>query len=220
MVDLRTLAIVGVSILLTACAAITAPQRRDNELKEFTLLVPGTYDNIAQAIADERKGVHPPHDKLTIAIVPILAPTVGDHVFYMQEMAADDPRRVMTQRIYTFDSTDLGIVQTQWALKEPLHWRDGHLTPEVFESLVPQDLRVLRGCSIVWKKSSDRYVGATNPGRGHESSSPEEGLLQMEIRTELGPDELAIAEVATDATGRMVRGRQDEPFYRFHKETR
>jgi hypothetical protein len=220
MVELRTLMVGGASILLAACAALTAPQRREGELKELTLLVPGTYDNIAQAIADERKGVRPPHDKLTIAIVPIMAPTVGDHVFYMQEMAADDPRRVMSQRIYTFDATDLGPVQTQWALKEPLHWRDGHLNPEVFEALVPQDLRVLRGCSIIWKKTSDRFIGATNAGRCHENPSPEEGILQTEVKEELGPDELAISEMATDASGQLVRGRRDEPFYRFHRETR
>jgi CpeT/CpcT family (DUF1001) len=218
MADMRAWLIVVASGILCACA--TPGQRRDTDLKELTVMLPGTYDNIAQALMDERQGVRPAHDRLTLAIVPIQAPTVGEHVFYMQEMAADDPRRVMAQRVFTFDATQLGIVQTQWALKEPLRWRDGHINPEVFEGLVPQDLRVLRGCSIVWKKAAERFVGATTPGRCHENPSPEYGLVQTEIRQELGPDELSISEVGTDATGRLVRGRPDEPFDRFRKETR
>jgi hypothetical protein len=228
MVDIRTSKsglgrvgglIAGIVALLSACSLPTLPsQRRDAELREFTLLLSGTYDNIAQARMDERQGVHPPHDKLTLAIVPLLAPTVGDHVFYMQEMAADDHRRVMLQRVLSVDATELGIVQTQYSLKEPLRWRDGHLNPEVFDSMVPQDLNVLRGCSLIWKKDGEKFTGATTSGRCHDTT-PEEGVLDMNIHGELGPDSLSIAEVAADASGQIIRGRKDEPFNRFRKET-
>ncbi len=68
--------------------------RGEAALNELVALLPGSYDNIAQA------RTCPDHSSLRLVIAPVQAPLVGDHVFYMQEMAGDDPRRVLSQRLY------------------------------------------------------------------------------------------------------------------------
>ena len=59
---------------------------------------------------------------------------------------------------------------------------------------------------------------ATAPAACHENPTSEDGLVQMEVREEVGPDELAISELSKDASGRLVGSRRDEPFS-FRKET-
>lgn len=77
-----------------------------------------------------------------LAIVPIYAPALSDNVFYLQEMAASDSRRITAQRLMSFDAVKGGkLVQTSWALAQPARWRDGHLQPDLFKSLVREDVR-------------------------------------------------------------------------------
>lgn len=183
-------------------------------------MLPGHYDNLAQAQADVRHGIQPPHEALALDIVPIDAPMIGDDVFYVQECAADDPRRVTGQKVIMFGVVKKEIVQTDFALAEPHRWRNGQLNPDLFKSLMTQDVRSSKGCSLRWKKSEAHFVGANDPKSCHGSSGPGGGMAQIQSRAELGPDEYATADLAFDRPGHVVRGRQDEPFYRFRKQSK
>ena len=67
------------------------------------LWLSGRYDNVAQAEQDVKSGVHSPHDKVSIIIIPTNTPRLGHHVFFAQEMAADNPDRVLSERMFSFD---------------------------------------------------------------------------------------------------------------------
>lgn len=201
--------------LLLACASQT--KLYETEQAQLLSWLPGSYDNAAQAQADAQQGGQSPHERLALAIVALDAPMVGREAFYIQEMAADDPRRVMSQKVLTFQVTDHGIVASVWALTDPRRWRDAHLTPDLFRGLMLEDLAPRPGCELRWKKTADRFVGANDRERCRGAAQGADGPVQIESRVELGPDELALAELAYDASGRLVQGRQDEPFYRFRK---
>jgi len=206
--------------LLVGCTSQT--KLRETELAELTQWLPGRYDNTAQVQADTQRGLHPPHEAVALAIVPIDAPRIagiGDitrRVFYLQEMAANDPRRVMTQKVLSFEVTDSGIVEKVASLTEPQRWRDGHLDPDLFRGLVKEDLGPR--CELTWSKTAGRFVGANGSkpcgGESHGSERP----AKVEFRAELGADDFAMAEIEYDAGGRVLRGRADEPFYRFRKQ--
>ena len=91
-------------------------------------------------------------------IAPVQAPLVGDHVFYVQEMAADDPRRVLSQRLYVLNSVpdSESSAMTQLDFAEPSRWRNGHENRDLFRGLLMQDLRVRTGCDLLWKKSEPK----------------------------------------------------------------
>lgn len=179
----------------------------------------GSYDNIAQSRASSD------HPALRMMIVPVQAPGVGDHVFYVQEMAADDARRVLAQRLYVINGVPgrEQAVLTQLDFSEPARWRDGHLKRDLFRSLLMQDLRIRTGCDLLWTRkpaekgataADDAFVATT--GNSCRAASRTTGeTLKVEQRMELDSDSLAIMEKQRDATGVLVSGEMPDPYFRF-----
>src|SRR5262249_9202843 len=142
---------------------------------------------------------------------------IGDNVFYVQESIAGDPNRVLSQKIVVFGVVKKNIVQTDHALTEPNRWRNGQLNPDLFKSLMVQDVRSVKGCSVRWKRDDAKFVGANDPKTCHTRAGGAGGIAAIQLRAELGPVEYAMAEQVYDRTGRLAQGRQDDPFYRFRK---
>jgi hypothetical protein len=219
--DKRLMRMCGVLVVASLQVACASKDRlREAELTQLTRWLPGDYDNSEQAKADVRKGVRPPHADVKLVIVPIQSVAMGHNVFYVQEMAADDPRRVMSQRVMSFTSTDKGIVESVASLADPLRWRDAQRDPDVFLGMTPRDLAGGVGCDLLWKMEADRFVGTNDRKHCRASSHAVTGLVEVEYRAELTPEEFSTAEVAYDAGGKLVDGRQDDAFYRFRKTGR
>lgn len=205
-------------IALTVVAGCTGQTKlREAELSQLAQWLPGRYDNLEQAQGDARRG-GAPHEALAMVIVPIYAPVLGKYAFYSQEMAADDPRRVTAQRVIAFDLAGDKLVQSMFALAEPVRWRDAHLNPDLFKALIPhQDVRPLAGCELVWKKDGERFTAANDPARCRIASRITGSTVNLDVRAELAPGELAMSDRSYDASGKLVYGNPDEPFYRFVK---
>ena len=92
----------------------------------------------------------------------VAAPLVGDQVFYVRETAANDARRIVSERIWSLVvSADGGIVGGVYALGEPERWRIGTESPELFRSLLMRDLRALPGCELLWTSSAHGFSAAS-----------------------------------------------------------
>ena len=72
------------------------------DLTSLLAVLPGRYDNTAQVEADARNGVHPGHDAVALTITHVYTPRLGHYVYYAQETAADNPLRVLSQKMYGF----------------------------------------------------------------------------------------------------------------------
>jgi hypothetical protein len=84
-------------------------------------------------------------------------------VYYAQEAAADDPRRVFSQKMYSFTVDDKrGIVETLYALAEPLRWRDGQLNKDMFTGMVMEDVQP-EACQLLWKSKDSGFVATHDP---------------------------------------------------------
>jgi hypothetical protein len=201
------------SLLLVAC--VDQPQKQEQELGELVGLVAGHYDTIAQVRAEARAGA-PLREALQLAIVPVHTPLIGDAVFYLQEHVVNDPRRVTAQRLVMFEVAQ-GVpllVETQLALVEPVRWRGGDENPELFRSLLPQDVKPIAGCEISWKKVEGGFDGSTNLTRCRSESRSTGETLNVEMKLELRGDELTLTERRRDGAGALV---DDEPAYRFRR---
>ena len=127
-------------------------------MTQLLAVLPGTYDNGAQSASDARDTVHPAHVAVALTITHVYTPRLGHHVYYAQETAADDPRRVLSQKMYTFEADPKrGIVETTYQFVEPLRWRDGQLNKDLFTSIVIEDVQA-EGCLLLWKKKDDGFV--------------------------------------------------------------
>lgn len=194
---------VAAVLLVAGCA--DQPKKQDIELGELVDLVAGHYDTIAQVRSEGAQGAAP-REALLLAIVPVRATLIGDAVFYMQESAANDPRRVISQQLLSFQVAQ-GVpvlVASPLALVEPGRWRDGDRNPDLFRSVLPQDIRPLGGCEITWRKVAGGFDGATDPSHCRGSSRATGEALHVEQKYALRAGSLTIAERRVDGTGVQV----------------
>jgi hypothetical protein len=145
------------------CSCTTEEKVHQGELTQLLAVLPGTYDNTAQAEADARSGVRAGHDAVALTITHVFTPRLGHYVYYAQETAADDPRRVLSQKMLSFEvDPKRGIVETQYQFVEPLRWRDGQKNKDLFTSLVVEDVQV-EGCQLLWKHKDQGFVATHDP---------------------------------------------------------
>jgi hypothetical protein len=211
-------------VLLAASGiAVTAqPKREEIMLAELVAMLGGSYDNLAQSRASSE------HPALKVMVVPVDAPGVGEHVFYVQETAADDARRVLAQRLYVLNVVPKSeqAIMTQLEFNEPGRWRDGQLKPELFRALLMQDLRVRAGCELLWsrkpqqkgagRKAARAFIAAT-VGSCRAASRDTGETLKVQQRMELDAEGLAIFEQQRDAAGMLVAGDLRDPYFRFSR---
>ena len=237
--DKRSVLILGLitAACLSGCAA-NKQKEREADLERLSHWLPGNYDNTAQAKADVQKGIHPPHDAVELDIALVDSISIGRNVFYMQETAADDPMRVLSQRVVIFTATDKGIVESVNSLVDPLRWRNGQRNPEIFEGMTPRDFKAASGCDITWKPEEQpldknaakpskeeekraaekrRLIGINDRKRCQMTSHAAMGLVQAELRGEVGPNEISIAELQYDQDDKLIQGNPADPFYRFRR---
>lgn len=201
--------------VLAGCATKADVQQVD--LAYLVAWFPGQYDNKQQAAQDAHAGkrVHP---ALALVVVPVDSPYIGEHVFYSQEMAADDPLRVTAQRVVSFEVVDATkIIERVYLLAEPARWRDGHLNPDIFKGLTLPDVKKLAGCDLVWTKSGERFTGANDRRACHSTSRLTGESVLIETRAELSLSEFAIGDLSYNLSGQVIDGDADSPLYRFQK---
>ena len=209
---MRVAAAVAGIAFAAVCLAAGSKKKEEFFLGELTAVLPGSYDNLAQSRADGAD-----HPALRLIIAPVEAPLVGEHVYYVQEMAANDVRRVLAQRLYVLNSVPKKeqATLTQLDLKEPSRWRDGHLNRDLFRGMLVEDLRARPGCDLLFER--DGKIGfKAAVGSACRASSRDTGeTLRVEQRMQLGAELLAIFEQHRDAAGTLVFGAASDPWFRY-----
>jgi len=148
------------SLMLLAGCADTA-KREEDDLKTILAWLPGEYSTAPQS---SQSG------QIALAIVRIYTPQLGHHAnVYAQEMAADAPNRVMTERVLSFNIVGgkLGIVSTVYTFNDPLQWRNGQRQPIIFNALRKEDVQSTPGCELVWSRSGEEFTARYDPTLCH-----------------------------------------------------
>jgi hypothetical protein len=153
-------ALAGAVVLTGAGCASGPPKATEADLTLMLTLLPGRYDNGPQAEADLRAGTHPAHAAVALLIMHVYTPRLGHYVYYAQESAADDPRRVFSQKMYSFQLDEKrGIVETLYEFVEPARWRDGAQSKELFTAVQIEDVQP-ELCQLIWKRQGESFVAA------------------------------------------------------------
>ena len=201
----------ALAALVLAAAVFAKPKKEDVFLAQLAAMLPGSYDNIAQSRRDAD------HPAVRLMIVPVQAPLVGDNVFYVQEMASDDLRRVFSQKLYVLNVVPRReqAMLTQLDFREPSRWRDGQNNRDLFRSMLTQDLRVRQGCDLLWQRDGAGFKAALQANSCRTSSRATGETLKVDLRMQLGPDTLNVFEQQRDAAGALVEGDMPDPWFRY-----
>lgn len=204
-------ALVAAATLVLAAAVFARAKKEDVFLAQLTATLAGSYDNIAQARHDAD------HPGLRLMIAPVQAPLVGDNVFYVQEMAADDLRRVFAQKLWVINVVPKSeqAVLTQLDLKEPLRWRDGQNNRDLFRSMLMQDLHARPGCDLLWQRDGQGFKAALQANACRISSRTTGEALKIDLRMQLTADGLNVFEQQRDAAGQLAGGDLPDPWTRY-----
>jgi CpeT/CpcT family (DUF1001) len=190
----RAAALLAAAVAAAALAAGCAGQtkRAQADLVQLSARLPGYYDNQAQVRGDLAAG-RSPHESLALAVVPVDAQLIGEHVYYLQEATGSRSRRVTMQRLVSFSASKSGILESQWSFTDPTRWLGADVTPELFTALQPQDVRPLQGCDLKWKRQGGRFTASDDPDDCRVVSSATGSVESIDMRVELGANELAIS---------------------------
>jgi hypothetical protein len=200
--------------LLVPAGCTSEATRRQAEFDVLLQKLPGQYDNLAQAHSDASGE----HAAVALLIRPVNALTVGKIVMYVRETAADDPRRVLAQHIWTFELDKQNrLRQSIYLFKEPQRWVHAADDPYVIQSMLPDDLSALSGCSLTWIKTDSGFQ-ATTKAQDCRASAGAEGLL-IEQSAELRGSDLLLNEQLSGPGG-SLEGRADSASsYRFQRRS-
>jgi outer membrane murein-binding lipoprotein Lpp len=208
---MRAVALLAV-LVLAGCS--TEATKRQLEFDKLLQKLPGQYDNLAQAHSDASGE----HAAVALLIRPVNALTVGKLVMFVRETAADDPRRVLAQHIWTFDMDKKNqLVQTIYLFKEPQRWVHAVDDPYIMQSVLPNDLSVLSGCNLIWTKSDSGFK-ATTKAQECKASAGAEGLL-IEQSAELRGSDLLLNEQLSGPGGSLEGSADSASSYRFQRRS-
>ena len=140
---MKTIVTVAV-LLLTACT--NHGKVRDRELGRIAEWLPGEYHG-----ADSH-----------LVILPIAAPFVGDQVLYVERI--DSTNQVVAQNLYRFEKSvdEKAILQRIFAFKEPQRWQRGYQRPEIFMSMLAQDVTATPACDLLWTFGEKTFSAGTS----------------------------------------------------------
>jgi hypothetical protein len=198
---------------LVSLAACTAEKKlREAELASIEHWLPGVYDNAIQ-IQDDSVATHEPTD---LVIVRVSSMMIGKVVFYEQQFATGNPRRVLQQRLHRFEVSEDGkqITHSMLSLREPARWTTGYQRPEIFKSLMPDDVTP-GNCPLEWKKEEGKFIGTNSGPCRANTSSGRPALLQT--RLELTELELTVSENLVNSAGEAISDGRD-PEMKFIKK--
>lgn len=141
-------ALLGGLLALAGCA--TQADRSKADLNDLTAVLPGVYANPQQVLL----------------VLNVFAPMMTGRLVYVRETAANDERRVFSERIWVLEvSPNDHIVATVYALEEPEHWRGAAENPELFRPMLQRDLRPIPGCELVWQRTPRGFSASGRSSR-------------------------------------------------------
>ena len=200
-------------LLLPVCAG--ASKKSEQEFDKFMQALPGQYDNRTQA-KDDASGAHA---AVAVLINPVNSLALGKAVMFERETAADDPRRILAQHIWTFelDKKKEHMVQSVYVFKEPRRWLHAVDDTYLMQSMIPDDLSVLSGCKLVWSKSDYGFAATTN-AKDCRASAGAEGQL-IEQSAEVRGTDLLLNEQLSGSDSSMEGAADSPSSYRFQRRS-
>lgn len=140
------------------------PNARD--LIKLTQWFEGEFDNDSQIWFENRYGWKGDpaerHNQMHATHFRINAPTIGEHVFYVEEFIDKDTSNISRQRIVAFSSLQpaVGIKMVIYFIKDAKKFIRAYQHPEILANITQEDLFGLEGCDVIFQRQGEQYHGS------------------------------------------------------------
>lgn len=174
----------------------------------------GRFDNDREVFFAESSGIPPEgrNGRIHSIFRRVDLPAFGEHVFYVEQYAGNDPANIYRQRIYTF-SVDYQVNAIRLDIHAPHHpvslrgaWRDASL----LVGLTPADAVSYPGCEVYWRRRENQFVGETVRGACVVESRQSGRTLIIEDDLVLTPNAIWIRDRAQTTDGEYLYGNRLE----------
>ncbi len=147
------------ALFLGAAIAFAGPPHSDVLLAASWLV--GSFDNRAQAEADQAANTPYQHDAAVMIGRPVEDPVVfQDGLYLYVESRRDGEPRPFWQRVYRLKKSGgqvkIEVFKIDGQVLGPLG-----LDPQMLSSLNPSDLKKEEGCDVLLDRKGDEFVGST-----------------------------------------------------------
>ncbi|MDJ0750013.1 MAG: chromophore lyase CpcT/CpeT [Woeseiaceae bacterium] len=190
---------VFLALLLSGAPAIA------DELHTLARMMDGRFATHAETLSQAVQ----PDDQFVDWRQRILAPSLGDHVFYQQLNQGTD-LELYRQRVFVLrlnPDTD-SIEQHTFRLRHPQRYVDARAGDAAFEGFSADDVEPYfkEGCIQIWTRTDDGFRGYLDPDTCRIVSSRTGKPRLIEAENLLTPDSLSIAERGYDESHQQLFG--------------
>ena len=170
------------ALALAAAALLAAPRMKESDLELLANWFGGVYD--AAPVAGTTAS-----DAHVLIIERVSSPMIGWHVFYVEERDAEG--LVLAQQLQSFElaKDKKSIVERSFSFKESRRWQGGLQRPDIFKSMLADDLTVASGCEIFWIRDKQGFLGRTSAHACRLRVRATGASMQIDLATRLNAAE-------------------------------
>ncbi|GHA41212.1 hypothetical protein GCM10007103_23290 [Salinimicrobium marinum] len=189
-------------LLLLSISACTSHQESEEE--ELHGYFQGTFNSKEQSQQDST------YYDITINIVPIWEES-EDYWVYAEQALSNSVENPYTQKIYRIDrDEEEGLIMESFEIDNPKEYHGGWKASEIFDSLSPEDLIPMPGCTIYFRKKDDKFLGET---RGKECISLSTSSHYSTVQLIISEDKLISWGRGYNVEEQQVWGKLEEGYH-------
>jgi hypothetical protein len=210
-------------VLCVVCGFLGPVQAQtpaDQDLSRFLSWFGGEWNNNEQVWQQKIDAEDP---KITAKVAatehlhhiftPVVAPKIGENLFYVQQSRGGELNKVFRQRVYRFSSDPAqGAIRLDiFTLNDEKRFVDAHRKPTLLAELTPPDLKPMPGCEVYWRfDAKEQAFNASMPADRCNFVSTRSGKrIFVNDTLRLTEQELLINDQAHDESGQRVFGNAD-----------
>lgn len=203
----------GLLILLAAAGPLHAGESDDTLQQDFERFLEwfeGEYDNNEQVWQQAEEGI-PEEDRLEHIhhiFMPVDAPGIGEHTFFIRQYMDGDYNNVYRQRLYSMvkDEDENATRLKIYSFNDEAKYRDTDRDPSLIKDLALDEVRNMPGCDVFWTYKGDHYLGEMKDKACFFHSERMGKDIYITDTLTLTDNEIWINDQAFDAEGNRIFG--------------
>jgi hypothetical protein len=200
--------------LTSGLAIAQPPAPPGGDIAVFTSWLAGEFDNFQQISEQKENKVAAPHGRIHTIITPLVAPSVGTHVFLARESKLNDVDTPGGLHVYAVVRDKDVFVLKLFSFRDPAPVYAALKDPAARLEVALSQLQPLPGCDVTWRRDGDAFAGTQAPGACRVPRWPTTGTPATLVNTyRLTEGEFWFTAKATAEDGTVVLSQPgDVPF--------